>query len=170
MHSKLKSRPIQVGIAIWILYGSLALSSVDYMINAVEILSRYTLPTSLMVFLLLAFAIPLVLMWGIIFLMSRGDNWARVIYFVLALLTIAFSLPSLFEAITTAGRSPVMEIVGLSVGVSIIMILFGREASEWFLERRVFPVESPLRPYEFIIEHGKTPHVLDNNGAGRRTR
>lgn len=135
----LPDRPKSIIHGIQVLYFTLVVSIVFGAINIVRtgIDAKYLdvsqHPASLgYIPMIIIFAVSLVILWGLIFLINRGKNWARIIYlilFVLSLLSWAvnfeLTLAQGIFAVLSAASNTVLGAIGLC-------FIFSPSAGKWF--------------------------------------
>ena len=118
--------PQNVKRAVFILYVSLGLGVFETIVYASEM--------SGMAGGLLAQC----LVWVVIYSISKGRNWARILYLILVVFTLllamgatlhGFEMPSHF--IPTTG-SMILNLIAGVADIVAMVLLFGRFASRWF--------------------------------------
>ena len=119
--------PQDVKWAVFILYASLGIGVFQTVVYASE-MSRMT--TELLVHCLA---------WVVIYRISKGRNWARILYLILLVFTLlsavgaalhGFKIPAHLIPSTIGGM--ILSLTATVADIVAMILLFGKPASRWF--------------------------------------
>jgi len=125
-------KPKAVEIAVLVLWLTLALG----LVMSVVRISHTSLPvSSTLVYsiLIISFAFSALCIYKI----SRGRNWARIIYLILLLLGMFKTVPSLILAIEHAPFSGSLSATVVAAQLVAMAFLFTGSSNGWFEQRRL---------------------------------
>lgn len=123
-------KPAEVKAAIRLLYVSLIVGVLNSLLFA-----------KVPVFILFGWLI-LGLIWVLIFMISRGKNWARITFLILFIAGIPIGILSLPQSFATNPLSGFIEL-GISVlDIIALVFLFRKSSSDWFKQTKNAPVKS----------------------------
>ncbi len=128
------TRPGNVTTAIQLLYITLIISFVCGIINVIKMHSNPAAgPAGLGIGPMVAILIvSLVIFWFLFFHISRGRNWARIIYLILFILGILSTGWHLKMYLSQGMLISLATLVNYVLGIVAIVLLFTSESNAWF--------------------------------------
>jgi hypothetical protein len=125
-------KPSQVVIAIRVMWAMLAVVGVMIAIPAVVVALVHG-GTSIFALASLISAVILIALLAILIrAVSRGRNWARVLYGALAVLAIMAICASFFSGLELAMVAVLLRIVLIALYVLVLYLLFHPTSNQWF--------------------------------------
>lgn len=122
-------RPQKVGIAIILFYVFLGVRFVDNIIDPIiDPMHFEGIPPSIVTFLtFIGFGVH----WLFIYMIGKGLNWARIVYFVLFLISCLVFLPQI-PTLFIDPISGLFTTVGMVASAIAFVFLFQKQSSDWF--------------------------------------
>ena len=123
-------KPLQIRVAVWLLWISLALAT-PMMYFEYRRTSSYVEAIFVMVFVSAMLAFSAFLNVKI----ARGRNWARIVFLVLAVFTVVFSFLPDEGARTVSILESALSVISLVIDIVIAYLLFAWPGALWFRPR-----------------------------------
>ena len=125
-------KPSQVVIAIRVMWAMLAVVGVMIVIPVAVVMLVHG-GTSMLALVPSTSAVTLIALLALLIrAVSRGRNWARLLYGVLAVLAILAICASFFSGLELALVAVPLRIVLIAVHVFVLFLLFHPTSNQWF--------------------------------------
>lgn len=148
MENQASKSPIEIRKAIQMIIASIALGIVRFALTyeqtkaKVEAANIPGMAPWLFIILTLVFSFGFNLV--LLFFLSRGKNWARILFTILFVIGVPMSLPYLMEAFNVAPVSGVVGAFQLAMQLYGVILLFQPASNAWFKKPQA-PIE-PTAP------------------------
>jgi hypothetical protein len=120
-------RPREVIYAIRLTIASLVLTVIAFPLRRPEVIKSHLIILGVFaIFLTLSFTIFL------IFMILRGQNWARLLYITLFFLGLPFSVPTFLMALSKNPISAFTNLTQLSLQMMAVVLLLQKPTRDWF--------------------------------------
>ena len=131
MDQNQQSRAANVGTAVTLLYITLGIGVVRSIMEA----SRNAQMASPGFVMFITFCV-LGIMWFFIYMIGKGRNWARIIFLVLFIIGIPFSILPLLQSMAANPISGLLGIGQTVIQIIALVFLFQKPSSIWFKEMK----------------------------------
>lgn len=121
-------RPRQVGIAVALLYVALAVEMVRSILMPLDYVYFGLTKAAVFAVQFTSLALPLLL----IFLIGRGQNWARIFALIFFLITGVPGISQFIPKLTANPASAVLSSLAFLLFLAALIFLFQKESSDWF--------------------------------------
>ncbi len=135
MYQNKTVRPINVGIAVKLLYISLGIQFVNTVLEMVSIHAQKPSSLFLTIMTFITFFL-LWVMWFVIYMIGRGHNWGRLtflVFFAVGMLLFRF------RDLQDVAANPIFGLLGIAqtaIQIIALVFLFQKSSSDWFRERK----------------------------------
>ena len=119
-------RPKEVIYAIRMTIASLVLALIAFPLNRPVIKSHLIILGVFAIFLTLSFTVFL------IFMILRGQNWARLLYITLFFFGLPFAVPAFLMALSRNPISAFTNLIQLSLQMMAVVLLLQKPTRDWF--------------------------------------
>src|SRR5574340_560235 len=120
-------RPREVVYAMRLTIASLVLALVAFPLRRPEVIKSHLMVLGIFaIFLTLSFTVFL------IFMILRGQNWARLLYITLFFLGLPLSVPAFLMALSKNPISAFINLIQLSLQMMAVVLLLQKPTRDWF--------------------------------------
>lgn len=124
------TRPNKVSIAIKLLYLALIIGAIRSIFE-IFILTQ-TESINFIIFIILFVLAILAILAFFIYTIERGRNWARIIFLILSIVSIPFSISPLLQSLITNPIFGVIEMSQIGLEITALVFLFQKSSNKWF--------------------------------------
>lgn len=124
-------KPVEVTRAVQLLYASLGIGLVKSIVDFGRISSQSSVGLTLFI-MLVTFGLLFFFIWKI----SDGRNWARIVFLVLFLLGLPFSVPLYLEEFGRNIFLGSLSVIQVLIQLIATYLMFKKSSSLWFRARK----------------------------------
>lgn len=140
MENQASQSPVEIRRAIQMIIASIALGIVRFALTyeqtkaKIEAANIPGMAPWLFIILTLTFSFGFNLV--LLFFLSRGRNWARILFTILFVIGVPMSVPYLMEAFNVAPVSGVVGVLQLGLQLYGVFLLFQPASNAWFKKNK----------------------------------
>src|ERR1035437_1903193 len=125
-------RPEAVGLAIKLLYISLGIAALMTFVTIPSAQQQRPVPEGTLPYVVFALILFYGLWWVLIDKVSKGQNWARILYLVLIVVDFPFVFELLRQTDDINRLNGLISVGTLGLQVIALIFLFQQKSTEWF--------------------------------------